>query len=79
MMKIVEVLGVPPRHMLDQAPKASKFFDRLGDGTWIPKRTKDGKLVKYQLAAERSCLTWLATCNDEILEIMKSARSVGSC
>jgi len=46
MMKIVEVLGIPPRHMLDQAPKTSRFFDRLSDGSYVPKRSKDGKIYK---------------------------------
>lgn len=33
MNKIVEVLGMPPKHLLDQANKARKFFDKLpGDG-----------------------------------------------
>ena len=45
MMKIVEVLGVPPRHMLDNAPKANRFFDRLPDGSYIPKKSKEGKVV----------------------------------
>uniref|UniRef100_A0A669DFN5 dual-specificity kinase n=1 Tax=Oreochromis niloticus TaxID=8128 RepID=A0A669DFN5_ORENI len=31
MNKIVEVLGVPPSHMLDAAPKARKYFDKLSD------------------------------------------------
>ncbi|KAK1168249.1 dual specificity tyrosine-phosphorylation-regulated kinase 1A, partial [Acipenser oxyrinchus oxyrinchus] len=34
MNKIVEVLGVPPNHILDQAPKARKFFEKLSDATW---------------------------------------------
>jgi len=45
MLKIVEVLGVPPRHMLDNAPKASRFFDRLPDGSYVPKKSKEGKVV----------------------------------
>ena len=45
MMKIVEVLGVPPAHMLDHAPKARKYFDKLPDGTYVPKKSKDGKKV----------------------------------
>ncbi|XP_023599084.1 dual specificity tyrosine-phosphorylation-regulated kinase 1A isoform X4 [Myotis lucifugus] len=43
MNKIVEVLGIPPAHILDQAPKARKFFEKLPDGTWNLKKTKDGK------------------------------------
>jgi len=45
MLKIVEVLGVPPRHMLDNAPKAGRFFDRLPDGSYVPKKSKEGKVV----------------------------------
>lgn len=47
MNKIVEVLGIPPTHILDQAPKARKFFEKLPDGTWNLKKTKDGKRVRY--------------------------------
>jgi len=46
MMKIVEVLGIPPRQMLEQAPKTSRFFDRLADCSYVPKRSKDGKAVR---------------------------------
>lgn len=36
MNKIVEVLGMPPKHLLDQANKARKFFDKLpGDGRFV--------------------------------------------
>lgn len=47
-MKIVEVLGMPPDHMLDDAPKAKKFFDRLPDGTYVVKKTREGKKVWIQ-------------------------------
>ncbi|XP_072011147.1 dual specificity tyrosine-phosphorylation-regulated kinase 1B-like isoform X1 [Engystomops pustulosus] len=43
MNKIVEVLGTPPNHMLDQAPKARKYFDKLPEGTWTVKKNKDIK------------------------------------
>ncbi|XP_018319847.1 serine/threonine-protein kinase minibrain isoform X2 [Agrilus planipennis] len=47
MNKIVEVLGMPPKHLLDQANKARKFFDKLpGDGKYILKKPKDGKKYK---------------------------------
>ena len=46
MMKIVEVLGLPPKHMLEGAPKARKFFDRLADGNYVCKSSKDGKKVR---------------------------------
>ena len=45
MNKIVEVLGVPPSHMLDTAPKARKYFDKLSDGLWTVKKNKDIKKV----------------------------------
>ncbi|XP_010869156.1 dual-specificity tyrosine-(Y)-phosphorylation regulated kinase 1A, a isoform X1 [Esox lucius] len=46
MNKIVEVLGVPPNHILDQAPKARKFFEKMSEGMWGAKKTKDGKRYK---------------------------------
>ncbi|CAB1316542.1 unnamed protein product, partial [Coregonus sp. 'balchen'] len=46
MNKIVEVLGVPPNYILDQAPKARKFFEKMSDSTWGAKKTKDGKRYK---------------------------------
>ena len=45
-MKVVEVLGTPPQHILDQAPKARKYFDKLNDGTYVAKKPKDGKKVR---------------------------------
>lgn len=46
MNKIVEVLGLPPNHLLDQGHKARKYFDKLPDGTYVLKKTtKDGKKV----------------------------------
>lgn len=49
MNKIVEVLGVPPSHMLDAAPKARKYFDKLSDGLWTVKKNKDVKKVNTPL------------------------------
>lgn len=49
MNKIVEVLGVPPNHILEQAPKARKFFEKMSDSTWCAKKTKDGKRVRVIL------------------------------
>lgn len=46
MMKIVEVLGMPPKHLLDLAPKARKYFDQHPDGTYVCKKPKDGKKYK---------------------------------
>ncbi|KAG1658631.1 Serine/threonine-protein kinase minibrain [Nymphon striatum] len=46
MNKIVEVLGMPPKSLLDTAHKCRKFFDKLPDGTYILKKSKDGKKYK---------------------------------
>jgi dual specificity tyrosine-phosphorylation-regulated kinase 1 len=51
MNKIVEVLGIPPVHMLEQGSKAKRYFDRFPDGTWQIKRIKEGK--KYKPAGSR--------------------------
>lgn len=50
MNKIVEVLGLPPAHLLDQAHKARKYFDKLPDGTYVLKKsTKEGKKVSSRM------------------------------
>ncbi len=59
MNKIVEVLGVPPNHMLDQAPKARKYFDKLSDGLWTVKKNKDIKKVLYPSASVSKTLLLL--------------------
>ena len=46
MMKIVELLGLPPQHLLDQAPKARKYFDKMADGSYVLRKAKDGKKVR---------------------------------
>ncbi|XP_050415120.1 dual specificity tyrosine-phosphorylation-regulated kinase 1A isoform X2 [Patella vulgata] len=46
MMKIVEVLGIPPDHLLDQAPKSKKYFEKSPDGSYVCKKPKDGKKYK---------------------------------
>ncbi|XP_065207977.1 serine/threonine-protein kinase minibrain isoform X2 [Planococcus citri] len=51
MNKIVEVLGLPPKHLLDQAHKTKKYFEKLPDGSYFIKKTKDGK--KYKSPATR--------------------------
>lgn len=43
MNKIVEVLGIPPEHLLNQAPKTKKYFHRLPDGSYALNSLKDGK------------------------------------
>jgi dual specificity tyrosine-phosphorylation-regulated kinase 1 len=45
MMKIVEVLGIPPTNILEQGTKTKRFFDRLPDNTWIPRKSKDRRVI----------------------------------
>jgi len=45
-MKIVEVLGMPPNHILEQGTKTKRFFDRLPDNTWIPRKSKERRVRK---------------------------------
>lgn len=51
MNKIVEVLGIPPKHILETANKARKYFDKLPDGTYVLKKVKDGKKVSDAFGA----------------------------
>ncbi|XP_014680349.1 PREDICTED: dual specificity tyrosine-phosphorylation-regulated kinase 1A-like, partial [Priapulus caudatus] len=51
MMKIVEVLGMPPKHLLDAAPKTRKYFEKMSDGSFVCRKSKDGK--KYKVAGSR--------------------------
>ncbi|XP_041981458.1 serine/threonine-protein kinase minibrain isoform X2 [Aricia agestis] len=58
MNKIVEVLGMPPDHLLDQAHKTRKFFDKLPaseGGGYVLKKVagKDGGYRKYRAAGTR--------------------------
>ncbi|XP_071957440.1 dual specificity tyrosine-phosphorylation-regulated kinase 1A-like isoform X2 [Antedon mediterranea] len=46
MNKIIEVLGMPPKKLLDNAPKARKYFDKLSDGSFVLKKTRDNKRYK---------------------------------
>ena len=49
--KIVEVLGVPPKHVLDQAPKVKKFFHKLPNGAYLLNVSKEGK--RYRPAGSK--------------------------
>lgn len=47
MNKIVEVLGMPPKYLLDQAHKTRKFFDKIvADGSYVLKKTLNGRKYK---------------------------------
>lgn len=39
--KIVELLGIPPKQMLDKATKQWKFFDKHSDGSYTLKKNVD--------------------------------------
>ncbi len=52
MNKIVEVLGMPPVHMLEQGSKSKRYFDKYPDGTWQIKRMKEGG-KKYKMPGAR--------------------------
>ncbi len=47
MMKIVEVLGMPPNNILEQGTKTKRFFDRLPDNTWIPRKSKERRVINH--------------------------------
>lgn len=58
MNKIVEVLGLPPKHLLDQALKIRKFFDRLPTGQYVIKKLpKDAKKVRPAVSLVLTGLT----------------------
>ncbi|XP_017851827.1 serine/threonine-protein kinase minibrain isoform X2 [Drosophila busckii] len=47
MNKIVEVLGMPPKYLLDNAHKTRKFFDKIvTDGSYVLKKTQNGRKYK---------------------------------
>ncbi len=52
MNKIVEVLGMPPKYLLDQAPKAKKYFVKLPDGSYVLSSPKPGE-KKYRAPNSR--------------------------
>lgn len=53
MMKIVEVLGMPPKEMLDIGPKTHKYFDKTEDGIYYCKKTRDGYRHTYKAPGAR--------------------------
>lgn len=58
MNKIVEVLGMPPKHLLDNAVKERKFFDKHFNGQYIIKKpVKDAKKVSNCCIGKRDHLT----------------------
>lgn len=54
MMKIVEVLGIPPPHFLNAGSKTSKFFELDEHGQWRCKKSRDQKRpVPYKMPGSR--------------------------
>ncbi|KAI9590669.1 probable serine/threonine-protein kinase dyrk1 [Glossina fuscipes] len=52
MTKIVEVLGMPPKYLLDQGEKTHQFFDKIVlDGSYILKKSENSR--KYELPGSR--------------------------
>ena len=45
---MVEVLGVPPAHVLERASssRTEKFFEKGPGGNWTLKRPRDGRKVR---------------------------------
>ncbi|CAI4233205.1 unnamed protein product [Auanema sp. JU1783] len=48
MMKIVEVLGIPPKHLLDRGTKTHKYFDMMEDGLYYCKKIRDEYKNNYK-------------------------------
>ena len=47
MCKIVEVLGIPPAHVIERASgsRTDKFFEKGPGGNWMLRRPRDGRKV----------------------------------
>ncbi|OUC43554.1 kinase domain protein [Trichinella nativa] len=56
-MKIVEVLGLPPKEILDAAPRTAKYFEKNPDGSYRCKTARDGR--RYEAPGERKLSTIL--------------------
>lgn len=52
--KIVEVLGIPPDHILHMASRTEKFFEKGASGNWILKRFRDSRKDNYRRPGSRS-------------------------
>ena len=47
--KIVELLGIPPQHMLDKATKQWKFFEKQHNGSYALKKQVDSRQKEYNV------------------------------
>lgn len=46
MNKIIEVIAMPPKPILDQGHKSRKYFEKLVNGTYVIKKLKEGEKVR---------------------------------
>ncbi|GIY05769.1 hypothetical protein CDAR_506481 [Caerostris darwini] len=51
MNKIIEVIAMPPKPILDQGHKSRKYFEKLVNGSYVIKKVKDGE--KYRPPGSR--------------------------
>ena len=56
MSKIVEVLGIPPTHIIERAVRRDKYFEKLSDGTWTLKKHREGRKVRESLLLHENVL-----------------------
>lgn len=47
MNKIIEVIAMPPKPILDQGHKSRKYFEKLVNGTYVIKKLKEGEKVSF--------------------------------
>ena len=51
--KIVEVLGIPPAHMLVNASRTEKYFEKGPGGNWMLRRPRDSRKVGRSGSCQR--------------------------
>ena len=60
----MEVLGIPPDHILHMASRTDKFFEKGAGGNWMLRRFRDSRKVggggnrRLVLAPRSRSLTW---------------------
>ena len=45
MMKVVEVLGMPPARLIEGGTKGQRYFELNSENQYVPRPSKDGKKV----------------------------------
>ena len=51
----MEVLGIPPTHIIERAARKDKYFERLVDGTWTLKKHREGRKVQCHVLTMCMC------------------------